>query len=115
MQAKIILYILIANKETMSYDIISEHPDRYEECSVDIVSESDLDFQVVSLYSKYLDLDSSYIRFINLRPFIESKILKIPYYCLIPYNSYEFKNSYKIPVQKYVQSVPNLRQILNII
>ena len=115
MQTKLVLYMVVPNKESLSYDIVSEHPDRYEECSSDIDENIDLDSQINILYSKYLDLDSNYIRFINMKPYIEDKILKIPFYCLIPYNNHEFKNSYKIPAKLYAKYIPDIRKILNII
>jgi hypothetical protein len=107
--------MIVSNRESASFDIISEHPDRYEECSAQIVEDINLQDQVISLYTKYLDLDSDYIRFIHMKPYIKDKILVIPYYCLIPFNSYDFKNSYPIPITKYAQYIPDIRQIINTI
>jgi len=115
MKINIVLYILMLNRETLGYDILSEHPDKYVECSIEIDSEKDIYSQVELLYSKYLDLHPDYVRFSHMAPYIENKILKLPFYCLIPYNSYEIKNSYKIPCKEYAKFIPNLRQLLNII
>ena len=115
MKTIIVLYILIPNQETLDYEILSEHPDRYEECCSDIVSDIDLDTQVENLYSKYIDLHPEYIKFIHLKPYIEKNIVKLPFYCLIPYNTYPIKNSYKIPCKDYAKFIPNLRKLLNII
>lgn len=115
MKTTIVLYILLVNRKTLDYEVLSEHPDKYIECGTDIVPSLDIDSQVKDLYSKYLDLHPDYVRFINLRPTIEENILKIPFYCIIPYNSYEIKNSYKLPCKEYAQFIPHLRQILNTI
>lgn len=115
MQSWLCLYLIIPNKETLSYDILSEHPDRYEECSTEILSDIDLDTQIDNLYLKYMDLDPQYIKFIHLKPYIQNNKLYIPIYCLIPYNSHEIKNSYKISCSEHAKFIPNLRKILNII
>lgn len=117
MQAKLILYMLIPNHDIGYYDIISEHPNRYEECSLDININLDLDYQLKLLYSRYLDLSSDFIHFVHLKPYVDSqnKILRIPFYCFIPYNNYEFKNSYKISSKTYAESIPDLQKILNVI
>lgn len=115
MNTVIVLYIIIPNQETLTYDILSEHPDRYEECSKEIDPNSDLDTQVEALYSEYLDLHPDYINFIHLRPYTEKNTIKLPFYCLIPNNSYQIKNSYRIPCKEYAKFIPNIRKLLNII
>lgn len=114
-KAKLVLYLIILNKRSLSYEIISEHPDRYEECSAIIDSTTDLDTQIDNLYSQYIDLNPEYVRFINLKPYVINNELVVPFYTIIPYNSYEFKNCYRLPCDKYVQIIPDLRKILNII
>lgn len=114
-KAKIILYIIVPNIEEMSYDILSEHPDRFEPCFEYVNDELDLDTQVDNLYGKYTALSSSYVKFINFRPYIKNNELVLPYYCIIPYNSYEFKNSYLISYNKHANSIPDIRKIINII
>ena len=103
------------NRETLEYDVLSEHPDKYIECSAEIDSDKNIDSQIEYLYCKYLDLHPDYIRFFHLKPYIENQILKLPFYCLIPYNSHEIKNSYKVPCKEYAKFIPDLRQLLNII
>lgn len=115
MQAYICLYLILPNKETLSYDILSEHPDRYQECCAEIKSGLDLNTQIENLYFNYLDLDPQYIKFIHLQPYINEEKLYLPVYCLIPYNSHEIKNSYKISCNEHAKFIPNLRKILNII
>lgn len=115
MKTDIVIYIIILNKETLGYDILSEHPDRYVECSAPINFNTDLDSQVEELYQKYVELHSDYIKFIHLKPYIENNILKIPFYCLVPYNSYNIKNSYKLSCKEYAKFIPNIRKILNIL
>ena len=115
MISKLVLYIIIPNRETAGYDILSEHPERWEECSTDIVPEVELDFQIYNLFSNYHGLHPDYIKFIHLKPYIEGGILKIPFYCLVPYNEYNIKNSYKISCKEYAKFIPNVRKILNII
>lgn len=103
------------NRESLDYDILSEHPDRYSECSTELNETQDIEFQIESLYSKYIDLHPDYVRFSNMRPYIENDILKLPFYCLIPYNTHEVKNSYRIPCKEHAKFIPNLRKLLNVI
>jgi hypothetical protein len=116
MSCKIVLYIIFLNKETLSYDILSEHPERFEECWAEVNFESSIDDQVADLFSKYCDLSPEYIRFIHLKPeIIINNYIKIPFYCLVPFNSQEIKNSYKISCNEHAKNISNIRQILNII
>lgn len=115
MKSKIILFMISFNKISMSYDLLSEHPERYSECSRYINGESSLEDQIKSLFMSYLDLSTEYIKFLHLSPYILDHELILPIYCLIPYNSYEFKNCYKIPCKQYVEAIPDLRKILNVI
>lgn len=115
MKSKIVLYIICLDRQSMSYNLISEHPEKYAECSRYIKPDSDLDNQIINLFNNYLDLSPDYIKFLHLKPYIYNQELVIPFYCLVPYNSYEFKNSYKIPCKQYVETIPDLRKILNTI
>lgn len=115
MQVKLILYMIVPNKISLSYDIVSEHPDKYVECSTDIIDNLDIESQINSLYYKYLDLDANYIKFISCKPYIKNQVLYLPFYCLIPYNDHEFKNSYLLPAKEYAKYIPDIRKILNLI
>lgn len=103
------------NKESLDYDIISEHPERFIECSIELEDDQEIEAQVESLYSKYINLHPEYVRFTHMKPYIENKILKLPFYCLIPYNTYEIKNSYRISCKQHAKFIPNLRKLLNLV
>lgn len=113
MNTKIVLYILIFNKEALEYEILSEHPDKFEECSVIVKESTDIDTQLSDLYSKYLDLSPDYIKFIFQKPFIEDNFVKLPFYCIVPYHDFNIKNSYRISCNTYAKFIPNIRKILN--
>lgn len=115
MKSKIILYMLYFNRDSMTYDLLSEHPERFEECSAEINNNDDLRSQLENLYSRYLDLHPDYIKFVHMEPTIEDGVIAIQYYCIIPYNDHEIKNSYKLPSDIYAQFIPNLRKILNVL
>lgn len=115
MNIKIVLYIININKETLTYEILSEHPKKFEECSCILHFNSSIDDQVADLFSKYHNLSPEYIRFINLKPEIVENYLKIPFYCLVPFNSQEIKNSYRVSCNEHAKYISDIRKILNLL
>lgn len=115
MNCKIVLYIINFNKETMAYDILSEHPEKFEECSAKLHLESSIDNQIADLFSKYHDLSPDYIRFISLKPEIIKDYIQIPFYCLVPFNSQEIKNSYRISCNEHAKHISDIQKILNLV
>jgi len=114
-RAKIVLYLISFNKQTTEYEILSEQPNLYKECGEYIRSNAtNIDDEINRIYSKYLDLNYEYLRFISIKPYIRDAEIILPFYSIIPYNSYDIKNSYKISANHYAHSIPDIRQILNI-
>lgn len=112
-KAQMVLYAVLVDKRIERLDILSEHPEHFEPCYNWISTDIDFHSQVVKLFSKYFDLDYSYVNFIPLEPIIDNEILTIPIYCLVPY-SISLKEGYFIS-PAYASHIPTVRQLLNII
>jgi hypothetical protein len=112
-KAQITLYAILIDNRIDRLEILSNHPDRYEPCYA--YARTDLDFhsQIYNIFSKYFEMDYSYVNFISIEPFVEDDTLILPVYCLIPYNV-TLKEGYFIsPTHAY--NSPAIRKILNII
>lgn len=112
-KAQIVLYAILIDKRIDRLDILSNHPDRFEPCYDWIDTTNDFNSQIINLFSKYFDLDYSYVNFIPLEPFIDDEKLIVPIYCLVPYSIY-LKEGYFIS-PNYASHIPTIRKLLNII
>lgn len=111
---KILLYPIVFNKQFMHYQILSDHPEKYEECYATIKDTISFIDQVSNLFNEYFDIDNNYIKFITLEPEIKDSTLYIPVYCLVPY-LVKLKKGYLLPVYQYALHIQNIRKILNVV
>lgn len=111
---KITLYAILVDKRSNDYQVLSDHPDKFEPC--DIILKEDFNFQtqVSNLFTTYFDFDPYYVNMICLEPSITNNILDIPLYCVVPYSS-EPKRGHFLSAQKYAYNIPILRKILNLV
>jgi hypothetical protein len=113
-QAHLILYPIVYNKQYSNYQILSDFPDKYSECYTVISEEKDIETQIYNLFSEYFDLDPGYIKFVQLNSSIKEKKLLIHIYCLVPY-LVKLKKGFLIPINLYATHIEPIRKILNII
>jgi protein-arginine kinase len=110
-KTKILLYILLFNKTSLEFEVVSLEKNKLvvPECYVD--SEENVEKQIKDIFEKYVDLSSEFTSFILNDVFIENKELIIQYYCLIPYGV-ETKNSNPIKINAQETNSNNLRKVL---
>jgi len=113
-KAQIKLYPIVYNKQYMHYQILSEHPDKYEECYANLNKELSIDNQIYKLFTEYFDLDAAYIKFMHLSPEIIDEKLILPVYCLVPY-LVKLHKGYLIPVQPHAIHISHVRKALNVV
>lgn len=112
-KAQIALYAILADKRIDKLSILSDHPEKFEECNSIVKNNIHFRSQVIELFSKYFDIDYAYVHFISLDPIITDETLTLPVYCLVPY-SVSLKQGYFIS-PSYAYNSPVVRKILNII
>lgn len=113
-KAQINLYPIVYNKQYSHYQVLSDHPDRYQECYSFLVSDISMQDQIYLLFKEYFDLDPGFIKFIHLAPKIIEETLILPVYCLVPY-LVKLNKGYLLPVHPYATHISYIRQALNII
>ena len=106
------LYILVLDRESYSYLIVSEHSEKFAAPSVNINAKVEIESLLSLLYIKHTNTTSSYTNFISLNSYIRDEKLIVPYYCIVPYNI-ETKESYLLRTENHRHDLPIISKILN--
>ena len=111
---KVNLYIIMFNKSTLGFDVVSTEESQLAVPSFDITEETVVVDSLKRLFEDHVDLAAQFTQFILSDVYVKEKVLNIDYYCLIPYTA-----KTKIPHaitqenQKYYPS--NLQKILRLL
>lgn len=112
-KCKINLYVVVFNKTTLKYDLVSLK--EYTICPISDTLEANKDVNILlkEMFEKHIELQSSFVSFV-LSDIINSDELNINYYCLVPYNTI-INNSYLVPININEIHSPYLRKIFNLL
>ena len=108
------LYILVFNKESLQYEILSIDKDIIKPPVVDICKDSNINQMLNNIFTTYVNIDPSFINFILSDVNIKSEKLIINYYCLMPYHT-TINNSYLLTLYNNEISSGNLRKIFSLL
>jgi hypothetical protein len=110
---KLCLYILIFNKTSLVYDIVSLTEDYLSPITQELLSNTDPKDILQTMFRSHVNLNSSFVSFV-LADISNTEELFINYYCLIPYNT-SLIDSYLIPINTNDISSPHLRKIFSLL
>jgi hypothetical protein len=84
---KLNLYILVLNKQTIKYQILSLSEDKICIPHKDVSSESKIEHLLCDIFKQHIDLDPGFTNFILSDIENNSASLNINYFCLVPYST----------------------------
>jgi hypothetical protein len=112
--ARLDLYILNFNKQTLEYNVLSLDQDNLKPLNEFINNQKSLDEIIISLIEKYLDISASYINYKLSDADVINDTLILSYYCLIPFGI-QNKDCFSIPINNYAIYSKNLKKIISAI
>lgn len=112
-KCKVNLYVIIFNKTTLSYDVVSLKEHTICPISDTLETNKDVNILLTEMFERYVELQSSFVSFV-LSDIANSDKLDINYYCLVPYNTI-INNSYLVPININEIHSPYLRKIFNLL
>jgi hypothetical protein len=112
-KCKINLYVVVFNKKTLNYDIVSLKESTICPMSDTLEANKDVNTLLKEIFEKHIELQSSFVSFV-LSDVTNSDELNINYYCLVPYDTI-INNSYLVPININEIHSPYLRKIFNLL
>lgn len=110
-KAKVNLYLLILNKESLKYDIVSKDKKKIVIPSFEINKEINLIDEIRKEFENNVQLSSRFVSFVLSDAFVENQELIIEYYCLVPYMT-NLKNSYLLSTDVQKNYSKNILKVL---
>lgn len=83
-QCNVYLYILIFNKQTLTYEILSIDKDRCVIPHKTLISNIEIHSVLEDIFKHHVDLEPFYTNFV-LADIINEDTLSVNYFCLVPY------------------------------
>lgn len=111
---KVNLYIIMFNKSSLGFDVVSTEESQLSVPSFDITEETIITDSLKKLFEEHIDLSSQFTQFILSDVYIVEKVLQIDYYCLIPYTA-KTKIQHAITEENQKYYPKNLQKILRLL
>lgn len=114
-KAKTNLYILIFNKQTLEYDIVSNDNHIFMIPYIDIDNQRSLDNILEKLFEECIDLSSKYATFRLIDAEIIKEQLVLSYFTILPFGTKLKNSSHLLPCKTYEKYSANLQKIIRLI
>ena len=106
------LYILLYNKDTLEYNILSTKENKLQTPKISVELSCSINDLLKKIFENHIDMDAFFTHFVIGDILITKDSLDLCYYTLIQYNT-KIKDGFLLPIKYNEISSPALQKILS--